>query len=95
MADQGGKKRGAERRRERRPKQRARTQIDRLPFQRANWLLFAVAIGVIVIGYLFLAGGSITLAPLLLVVGYCVLVPLAIIYRPRHRPGELPVETGE
>jgi hypothetical protein len=40
---------------------------------------------VIVIGYLVLATGSITLAPILLVLGYCVLVPVAIIYRPRRQ----------
>jgi hypothetical protein len=33
----------------------------------------------LVLGYWLLAGGSITLAPLLLVLGYVVLLPLAII----------------
>jgi len=89
------KKRGAERRRERRPGRRSRAQIDRLPFARANWMLFLTALAVIIVGYLFLAAGSITLAPLLLVVGYCVLVPLAIIYRPRSQTGQNTVEAGE
>jgi hypothetical protein len=33
----------------------------------------------LVLGYWFLAGGSITAAPLLLVLGYVVLLPLALI----------------
>ena len=51
------------------------------PFGRRNYILFGVAFVVIAIGYVFLAQGSITLAPLLLVVGYCVLVPWAILAR--------------
>jgi hypothetical protein len=49
------------------------------PFGKKNYILFGVALVVIAIGYVFLAQGSITLAPLLLVVGYCVLVPWAIL----------------
>jgi Flp pilus assembly protein TadB len=66
-------------------RKRASGDQDHLPLERANLVLFAVALAVIVIGYLTLAGGSITLAPILLVLGYCVLVPVAIVYRPRRR----------
>ncbi len=38
---------------------------------------------VIIAGFILLSRGSITLAPLLLVLGYCVLVPVSIIYRPK------------
>jgi len=42
---------------------------------------FLITIGLlaIVIGYIFLARDSISLAPVLLVLGYCVLIPLALI----------------
>jgi hypothetical protein len=33
----------------------------------------------IIVGYVFLGLGSISLAPVLLVLGYCVLVPLALL----------------
>jgi len=69
---------------ESRRKRDGKTQ-DHLPLERANLVLFAVALAVIVGGYLTLAAGSITLAPILLVLGYCVLVPVAIVYRPRRR----------
>ena len=49
------------------------------PFGRKNYILFGVSLAVIAVGFLFLAQGSITLAPFLLVVGYCVLVPWAIL----------------
>jgi len=71
-----------------------KTASDHLPFDRENLILFGVALAVIVIGYLFLARGSITIAPILLVLGYCVLVPVAIIFRPRRRRGEPGAETA-
>lgn len=52
-------------------------------FTSANMILFAVSFLVIIAGFYFLSRGSITLAPILLVLGYCVLVPLAVIYRPK------------
>ena len=58
-----------------------------VPFGRRNWLLFGVGLAVIVLGYVLLsippADGflSLTAAPLLLVLGYCVILPVAILYR--------------
>ncbi|GAB4324067.1 MAG: hypothetical protein Kow0074_16720 [Candidatus Zixiibacteriota bacterium] len=52
-----------------------------LPFTKKNYYLFLTALLVIVVGYLALAQGSITLAPILLVLGYCVIIPVAILYR--------------
>jgi hypothetical protein len=58
-----------------------------LPFTRKNWILFAVGVGVIALGYVLLrippVDGvlSLTLAPILLVIGYCAIVPAAILYR--------------
>jgi hypothetical protein len=54
-----------------------------LPFTRKNYFLFAVGLLVIVIGYVTLGYGSITLAPILLVLGYCVIIPVAIIINGR------------
>ena len=50
-----------------------------LPFTSKNYILFAIGLLVIVIGYITLGYGSITLAPILLVLGYCVIIPIAII----------------
>ena len=53
------------------------------PFGKNNYIIFGAALVVLGIGYITLAAGSITLSPILLVLGYCVLIPLAIIYRGR------------
>ena len=50
-----------------------------LPFTSKNYILFAIGLFVIVVGYITLGYGSITLAPILLVLGYCVIIPVAII----------------
>jgi hypothetical protein len=43
-----------------------------------NLLVLAAAVACLIIGYLTLAAGKPSLAAVLLVVGYCVLFPLAI-----------------
>jgi hypothetical protein len=52
-----------------------------LPFGRKNYVLFGIGALVIVAGYIALAGGSITLAPILLLLGYLVVIPWAILAR--------------
>jgi hypothetical protein len=42
-------------------------------------LWWGIAIAVILIGFADLARGGETIAPILLVIGYCVLVPVAIL----------------
>jgi hypothetical protein len=46
-----------------------------------NWILLGVGIAIIIAGYILLSQGSITFAPILLVTGYCVLVPIAILVK--------------
>jgi hypothetical protein len=50
-----------------------------LRFSRKNGILGLAGLLVIVLGYALLAQGSITAAPLLLVLGYLVLLPLALV----------------
>ncbi len=57
-----------------------------LPFKKMNYYIFLVGLLAIILGYFTLGQGSITLAPLLLVVGYCVIIPIAILYRGKERP---------
>jgi hypothetical protein len=51
----------------------------RIRWARRNIGLFTGGLAAVVLGYVLLAQGDITLAPLLLVAGYCVLIPLAFI----------------
>ena len=50
-----------------------------IPFGKKNYLIFGVAALVILAGYLSLSQGSITVAPILLLLGYLVLIPLGIL----------------
>lgn len=58
---------------------RRRDQRGALRFSRKNGILGLAGLLVIVLGYALLAQGSITAAPLLLVLGYLVLLPLALV----------------
>lgn len=57
----------------------ARSQPAALRFTRVNAALGAAGLLTLTLGYWLLAQGSITAAPLLLVLAYVVLLPLAII----------------
>lgn len=46
-----------------------------------NSLLLGIGVAVLVVGYLLLSKGDITLAPILLVLGYVVLVPASLLVR--------------
>ncbi|OGF97799.1 MAG: hypothetical protein A2Z06_00675 [Candidatus Glassbacteria bacterium RBG_16_58_8] len=52
-----------------------------MAFTRKNYILLAAGLALITAGYLLLARGSITLAPILLILGYCVIIPIAIVIR--------------
>jgi len=50
-----------------------------LSFTKANYIVFVLALILIVVGWILLAKGSMTLAPLILVISYCVLIPISIL----------------
>ena len=50
-------------------------------WENANSIIFAAGILSIILGYVFLARESLTLAPLLLVLGYAVLIPVSLVYK--------------
>lgn len=66
-------------------------QIDRkentdgaAPFTIVNYILFAGGLLDIIIGWFLLRGGHITIAPVMLIAGYCGIIPLAIMFRSKH-----------
>jgi hypothetical protein len=50
----------------------------KLRFGRRNAAVLGAALAALAVGYALLAAGSTTLAPILLVLGYCVLFPLGL-----------------
>ena len=57
-------------------------------FHLINWLLLGTAVVLIGLGFLFLWKGSITLAPILLVLGYCVVIPVALLLRIKNKTSD-------
>jgi ABC-type polysaccharide/polyol phosphate export permease len=62
---------------------------DILPLESINYKILLAGVAVIVVGYIALSTGvwdgpmALTVAPILLVIGYCVLIPFGIMYRPK------------
>ena len=51
----------------------------RIRWERRNVSLLGAGLAAVALGYVLLSQGDVTAAPLLLVGGYCVLIPLAFI----------------
>jgi len=54
-----------------------------LDWGRQNNVFLGVGLAALVIGYIALAKGSMTFAPILLVAGYCVFIPASLLIRRR------------
>ncbi|OQY27738.1 MAG: hypothetical protein B6244_09520 [Candidatus Cloacimonetes bacterium 4572_55] len=56
-------------------------QSESLEFGKLNIIVFAIGLLFIAVGFLTLSKGDTVLAPILLVLGYCALIPAAIIIK--------------
>ena len=60
-------------------------------FGKINYQLFGIGLFVIVVGYIIMATGeteslqSVKFAPLVLMIGYCVIIPAAILVKPKEK----------
>ena len=76
-------------------------ESNKLPFTRENGLLFGLGLLVIIIGYVLLAippaegFWSLTAAPIALVLGYCVLIPMALLKKPKRAVQKMPQGSEE
>ena len=59
---------------------------SRLVLRQRNYMLLAAGVVAIVIGFFLLSNKEISLAPALLVLGYCVLIPAGFLWE--HVPGK-------
>ena len=68
-------------------KKKQRKEIT-FPLDKSNIMIIGVGILLLIIGYIFMAENSVdgflptTVAPILLVLGYCVVIPYGIIKKP-------------
>lgn len=73
---------------------KAKKAEDSLGFGKLNYILMAVGLGMIILGYIFLATGDISAAPILLVIGYCAVLPTAILIHGRSKKGSAEGASG-
>jgi hypothetical protein len=81
-----------------RPPRRKAKAADILPLTKENYVLLGVGVLIIIVGYIVMGEGSVkgfmplVLAPILLILGYCVAIPLALLYRKREAKSPVPAE---
>jgi hypothetical protein len=78
-----------------------RTSLERhLPLGRTNYILMVTGIVIIIIGYACMLEGSVDgilpiyIAPVLLILGYCVVIPVALLYKKSDVDDSQPVKQG-
>ena len=60
-------------------------------FGKINYQLFGIGLIIIILGYIVMATGetesiqSVKIAPLILIIGYCVFIPAAILVKPNEK----------
>ena len=60
-------------------------------FGKSNYLIFSIGLALVIIGYIFMANGevnsfqSLTLAPIMLFLGYIVVIPVSLFYRDKSK----------
>ena len=63
-------------------------------FSTVNYYLFGIGLALIILGYIVMASGevnsfqSLTVAPIILFVGYIIFIPAALIYRDKNLENE-------
>jgi hypothetical protein len=63
------------------PKAAKKPLRPQIALGRKNFIIMGIAVATIIAGFITLSTGSITLAPLLLVLGYCVLMPVGLLVK--------------
>ena len=68
--------------------------IGELIFKKENYLIFFVGVAIIILGFILMALGgtnspvSLTVAPIVLLIGFLVVIPAAIMYRKKSSDGK-------
>jgi ABC-type lipoprotein release transport system permease subunit len=63
---------------------KAKREIS-LPLEKTNFIIIGIGVAVLIIGYLLMSGNSVdgftntVIAPILLVLGYCIIIPYGIL----------------
>ncbi len=74
-------------------------QVVTLPLEKYNFMILGVGVLVIILGYIALGSNGVegtmplVVAPVLLIIGYLVIIPFGIFYRKKEKPSEEIVNT--
>lgn len=66
-----------------------------------NYMIIGVGIALIILGYFFMSANSVdgflptTVAPILLIIGYCIVVPFGILFNDKSEKDEVATEEKE
>jgi len=63
------------------PAQPAKKLRPQIALTKKNYIIMAAGLVSIIAGFITLSQGSTTLAPLLLVLGYCVIIPVSLLVK--------------
>jgi ATP/ADP translocase len=72
-------------------KRKKSNDSEKLPFTRQNYILFGIGLVVLLVGFKSMSIGpwnsfwSLTLSPILLILAFCVIFPVAILYKKKER----------
>jgi preprotein translocase subunit Sss1 len=76
------------------------SKVKNVPFhdywEKFNYILFIAGIGILIVGYVFMAQGpwdsfiSLSISPIVLLSGYIIVIPLAILLNKRKKEKDVP-----
>ena len=58
---------------------------DRIGLGKANYILMIVAAIILIAGYFIMSANEITISPILLIITYVIVIPFALLWRPRQK----------
>lgn len=63
----------------------AKQKKDRMGLGRVNYLILLVALVLMIVGYIIMGMNEITVSPILLALVYAIIIPFALLYRPKAK----------
>ena len=64
-----------------------RSLLNKWPYGKKNYIIFSLGLAILIISYILMASGSVNsfqslvISPILLILGYLVVIPVALLYK--------------
>ncbi len=66
-------------------KEKKEKEMIKVPFKKENYIIMGIGLLLIILGFIFLAIGDKTISVIFLTLGYCVFIPIGIIYKGKKK----------